>query len=70
MLIKKLREGEKFESAEKQVEVETEDKHNILCIQIAGLCHDLGKYLHNTNSMGKIGYFDRAPHRAKAKNKL
>ncbi len=36
MLIKKHREV--------NTEAQEEDEINILCIQIAGLCHDLGKY--------------------------
>ena len=57
MLIKKLREGEKFESAEKQVEKEEEDKRNILCIQIAGLCHDLGTILQKCDDPN-VGSYD------------
>ena len=37
MLIRKLRE-------ECDEELSKEDKINILCIEIAGLCHDLGNY--------------------------
>ena len=40
MLIKKLREEEKVEERCKH---EEKDKIDILCIEIAGLCHDLGK---------------------------
>ena len=36
MLIKKLRKREG---------IQKEDEVHILCIQIAGLCHDLGKYM-------------------------
>lgn len=42
MLIKKLRKGQ---SVEEQHKNEKEDKINILCIEIAGLCHDLGKLI-------------------------
>ena len=39
MLIRKLREEQ---SAEERHKHETSDKIDILCIEIAGLCHDLG----------------------------
>ena len=39
MLIKKLREEQ---STEEQRKYEESDKIDILCIEIAGLCHDLG----------------------------
>ncbi len=39
MLIKKLNEGIQDEDKD---ENKDEDEDNILCIQVAGLCHDLG----------------------------
>ena len=39
MLIKRLREEQ---STEEQRKYEESDKIDILCIEIAGLCHDLG----------------------------
>ena len=42
MLIKKLREEEKV-AIEERLQHEEKDRINILCIEIAGLCHDLGK---------------------------
>ena len=40
-LITKMRESEKLTD-----EIRKEDETNILCIQVAGLCHDLGMLQH------------------------
>ena len=45
MLITKLRERDLKQDEKKLVVLTEEDEKNILCIQIAGLCHDLGNVL-------------------------
>ncbi len=41
----KKTDQEKLAEFERKIKVQEDDEKDILCVQIAGLCHDLGKLL-------------------------